>query len=198
MHGDRRQFRLDLLKRAKENPVGENNDYDAERYAGVLELVKDKSGWGKNDSSGMHRGVSAYFCHNTYAAHVLDLTIENGKPVVQNVCCAIDCGIVVNPDAAANMAEGAIIDGIGNAFFGEMTFKDGVPQKTNFDKYRMIRMSEAPKAIEVHFVQNDIDPTGMGEPPFPPVFGAVANAMYKASGKRVYHQPFLGDKQVLG
>ncbi len=191
------QFRLDLLKRAKEDPVGERNDYDAERYAGVLELVRDKSAW-DTDRGNLNRGVSAYFCHNTYAAHVLDLTIENGKPVVQNVCCAIDCGIVVNPDAAVNMAEGAITDGIGNAFYGELTFKDGVPEKTNFHQYRMIRMSEAPKEIDVHFVQNEIAPTGMGEPPFPPIFGAVANAMYKATGVRQYSQPFLGDKQVLG
>ncbi len=191
------QFRLDLLKRAQDNPVGERNDYDAARYAGVLELVREKAGWDQ-EKSDVHRGVSAYFCHNTYAAHVLDLSIQDGKPVVENVCCAIDCGIVVNPDAAKNMSEGAITDGIGNAFFGEMTFKDGVAQKTNFHEYRMIRMSEAPKAIDVHFVENEINPTGMGEPPFPPIFGAVANAMYKASGKRQYQQPFLGNQEVIG
>ena len=191
------EFRLELLKRAEENPVGERNDYDAVRYAGVLELVKEKSAWGQKDGN-VHRGVSAYFCHNSYAAHVLDLTIENGKPIVQKVTCAIDCGIVVNPDAAANMAEGGIVDGVGNAFFGEMTFKDGVPEKNNFHNYRMIRMSEAPKEIEVHFVQNEIAPTGLGEPPFPPVFGAVANALYKATGKRQYKQPFLGDNEILG
>ncbi len=197
MSKDPIEFRLELLKRAKENPVGESNDYDAERYAGVLNLVKEKAGWGQNDRN-LHRGVSAYFCHNSYAAHVLDLTMENGKPIVQKVTCAIDCGIVVNPDSAANMAEGGIVDGIGNAFYGEMTFKDGVPQKNNFHQYRMIRMSEAPKEIEVHFVQNEIDPTGLGEPPFPPIFGAVANAMYKATGERHYHQPFLAEKDVLG
>lgn len=190
------QFRLDLLKRAQEDPVGENNDYDAERYAAVLALVREKSNWGQNSIS--HRGVSAYFCHNTYAAHILDLTMEDGKPKVQNVFCAIDCGIVVNPDAARNMAEGAIIDGIGNALYGELTFKNGVPEKNNFDQYRMIRMSEAPKKIDVHFIQNEIKPTGMGEPPFPPIFGAVANAMFQATGKREYHQPFLGSKKVIG
>ncbi|MEL6944382.1 MAG: molybdopterin cofactor-binding domain-containing protein, partial [Bacteroidota bacterium] len=184
------EFRLELLKKAQENPVGEKNDYDAARYAGVLELVKEKSGWGKEDGN-ENRGVSAYFCHNTYAAHVLDMTIEDDIPVVQKVTCAIDCGVVVNPDAAVNMAEGGIIDGIGNAFYGEMTFKDGQPEKKNFNEYRMIRMEEAPKAIDVHFVQNEIAPTGMGEPPFPPIFGAVANAMYKATGKRSYRQPFL-------
>ncbi len=118
--------------------------------------------------------------------------------MVENVCCAIDCGIVVNPDAAKNMSEGAITDGIGNAFFGEMTFKDGAAQKTNFHEYRMIRMSEAPKSVEVHFVENEIKPTGMGEPPFPPIFGAVANALYKASGQRHYQQPFLGNQEVIG
>ncbi|MEZ4884001.1 MAG: molybdopterin cofactor-binding domain-containing protein [Chitinophagales bacterium] len=191
------QFRLDLLKRAKENPVGKENDYDAERYAGVLELVREKSNWIDNQEN-IHRGVSAYFCHNSYAAHILDMTIEDGKPIVQKVIAAIDCGIVVNPDAAKNMAEGAITDGVGNAFYGEMTFKDGVPEKNNFHQYRMIRMGEAPKEIEVHFVKNEINPTGMGEPPFPPIFGAVANAMYKATGERQYHQPFLGNKKVLG
>ena len=190
-------MRLDLLERAKNNPVGENNDYDAGRYAGVLELVRTKADWGQA-KPGLHRGVAAYFSHNTYAAHVLDLTIENGKPVVQKVCCAVDCGIVVNPDAAVNMAEGAIVDGIGCAMYGALTFKDGVPQKSNFDQYRMIRHSEAPRSIEVHFVENDIDPTGLGEPPFPPVIGALANALYKATGRRLYEQPFLGDSQVLG
>ena len=62
----------------------------------------------------------------------------------------------------------------------------------------MIRNSEAPKQIDVHFVKNEIDPTGMGEPPFPPIFGAIANAMYKATGKRQYHQPFLGEQPVIG
>lgn len=189
-------FRLELLKRAKENPVGAENDYDAERYAGVLELVREKSGWNQLDDSAK-RGVSAYFCHNTYAAHVLDLSMEQGKPVVEKVCCAVDCGVVVNPDAATNMAEGAIIDGIGNALFGELTFENGRPQKQNFDKYTMIRMADAPKEIEVHFVQNELAPTGMGEPPFPPIFGALANAIYKASGKRQYKQPFMSEGSPL-
>lgn len=196
MDKDPIQFRLDLLKRAKENPVGEANEYDADRYAGVLELVREKSDWKENDTT-LHRGVSAYFCHNSYAAHVLDLRMENGKPVVEKVCCAIDCGVVVNPDAATNMAEGAITDGVGNALFGELTFENGVPQKNNFHQYQMIRMKEAPNEIDVHFVQNEIDPTGMGEPPFPPVFGAMANALYKATGTRYYKQPFITDKPPL-
>lgn len=188
-------FRLELLERAKTNPVGSNNDYDADRYAGVLKLVKEKSNWGQSDPS-IYRGVSAYFCHNSYVAEVLDLRMEDNKPIVENVIAAVDCGIVVNPDAAANMGEGAIVDGIGNAFFGELPFKDGVPQKRNFDTYKMIRMSEAPKKVEVHFVKNDIDPTGLGEPLFPPIFAAVSNALYQATGRRLYNQPFLKELEL--
>ena len=190
-------FRLELIERAKKNPVGEKNDYDADRLAGVLKLVREKSNW-DNPTSDVHRGVSVYFCHNSYSAQVLDLKMKNGQPVIERVCCAVDCGLIVNPDAAANLAEGAIVDGIGNALFGELTFKDGVPEKNNFHQYRMIRMSEAPKKIDVHFVQNEIDPTGLGEPTFPPVFGALANALYKARGERLYHQPFMKKQEIVG
>ncbi len=184
------EFRLELLKRAKENPVGKNNEYDADRYAEVLKLVKEKSGWGSAENKKYSRGVAAYFCHNSYAAHVVDVVKKDGQPFVERVTSAVDCGIVINPDAATNMVQGCVVDGIGNALYGEQTFKEGVPEKNNFTRYRMIRHREAPKKIDVHFVQNEINPTGLGEPPFPPIFAAVANALYKNTGKRFYDQPF--------
>ncbi|MBS1545217.1 MAG: xanthine dehydrogenase family protein molybdopterin-binding subunit [Bacteroidetes bacterium] len=190
-------FRLALLERAKNSPVGTHNDYDPDRYAGVLKLAREKAKWGE-PAGNVHRGVAAYFCHNTYVAEVLDLTIENNKPMVQKVVAAVDCGIVINPDAASNMGEGGIVDGIGNALFGELTFQDGVPDKVNFDKYRIIRQKEAPREIEVHFVKNEHDPTGLGEPLFPPTFAALANALYKAKGKRFYNQPFTKEEIALG
>lgn len=190
-------FRLELLEKAEKNPVGENNDYDPSRYAGVLKLVKDKSNWNSKDPN-IYRGTAAYFCHNSYVANVLDMIIENGEPIVKKVFCAVDCGIVVNPDAAKNMAEGGIVDGIGHAMYSQITFKDGKPEQNNFDNYRLIRHNEAPKEIEVHFVENDIKPTGLGEPPFPPVMGAMANALYRATGQRHYNQPFITDKKILG
>ena len=137
-------FRLELLERVIKNPVGKDNDYDASRYAGVLKLVREKSGWAKAQPN-VSRGVSAYFCHNTYVAQVLDLKLENGGHSIPRVCCAVDCGIVVNPDAAVNLVEGSIVDGIGNALYGSITFKNGVPEKNNFHSYRMIRQNEAPK-----------------------------------------------------
>lgn len=184
------EFRLELLKKAKEKPIGESNDYDPERFAGVLELVKTKSNWG-DEKPGISRGFAAYFCHNSYAAQVLDLKIENGQVLIEKVFSAVDCGLVINPDSAKNLCEGSVVDGIGTAMFGELKFNRGVPDKSNYDKYRMIRMKEAPKEIETHFVENQLDPTGLGEPGYPPVFAALANALYKATGKRFYDQPFI-------
>ncbi|NOT73523.1 MAG: xanthine dehydrogenase family protein molybdopterin-binding subunit [Cyclobacteriaceae bacterium] len=186
-------FRIELLKRAKENPVGKNNEYDAERYAGVLTLLKEKSGWNNSENKKYSRGVAAYFCHNSYAAHVVDVVTKDGMPYVERVFSAVDCGVVINPDAAANMVQGAVVDGIGNAFYGGLTHQDGVSGQSNFNRYRMIRHKEAPKKIEVSFVKSEVDPTGLGEPPFPPVFGAVANALYRITGKRFYNQPFIND-----
>jgi isoquinoline 1-oxidoreductase beta subunit len=183
-------FRLELLKKAKEKPIGKNNEYDAGRYAGVLNLIKEKSGWNAPGNEKYSRGIAAYFCHNSYAAHVVDMVIKDGEPYVERVFSAIDCGIVINPDAAANMVQGAVVDGIGNALYGGLIHKNGAVEQKNFSQYRIIRMHEAPKKVEVHFVQNDLDPTGLGEPPFPPVFGAVANAIYRASGQRQYNQPY--------
>ena len=189
------QFRLDMLKRVENDPVGEENDYDAARYAGVLKLVRDKSGW-KNGNTNLSRGVSAYYCHNSYVAQILDMKVQDNEPLIDKVTCAVDCGIVVNPDAAKNMVEGGTIDGIGHALYSEMNFKEGVPQKSNFDKYRLIRHKESPKKIDVYFVDNGIDPTGLGEPPFPPIQGALANALYKATGKRFYNQPFINEMKT--
>jgi isoquinoline 1-oxidoreductase beta subunit len=191
-------FRLELLQRAKDKPVGKNNEYDVDRYAGVLKLVKEKSGWGNAEHKKYSRGVAAYFCHNSYAAHVVDIVKKDGQPYVERVFSAVDCGVVINPDAAINMVQGAVVDGIGNALYGALTLKDGAPEQNNFNRYRMIRHKEAPQKIEVSFVKNEIDPTGLGEPPFPPVFGAVANALYKNMGKRFYNQPFINDLKEKG
>ena len=191
------EFRLELFDRAINNPVGdpETNDYDPERYAGVLKLVKEKANWGSE--TGKARGVAAYYCHNSYVAQVLELEDGGDMPRVDKITCAVDCGIVINPLAAKNQIEGGMIDGIGHSTFSAMTFEDGRPEQSNFDTYRLMRHSEAPKNIEVHFVDNGIDPTGLGEPSLPPAIGALSNALYKATGRRYYKQPFINDKPPL-
>ncbi len=189
-------FRLELFERALRDPVGSNNDYDAARYAGVLRLVKEKSNW-SSDMPGVHRGVAAYYCHNSYVAQVVDLVMKDGKPKIKKVWCAIDCGIVVNPGAARNQVEGGIVDGIGHTTYSALSFADGRAEQNNFHTYRLIRTHEAPEAIEIFFVDNGIDPTGLGEPSLPPVSGAFANAFAKATGRRLYAQPYLPQMEVV-
>ena len=182
-------FRLELFERAKSNPVGEEYEYDADRYAGVLKLVREKCNWGQ-DTPGIHRGIAAYFCHNSYVAEVIDIRMDKGQPIVEKVWCAVDCGIVINKEGATNIIEGGVVDGIGHAMYSEMKFENGKPVHNNFNTYQLIRHSQAPKNIEVFFVENEISPTGLGEPGLPPAQGALANALYKATGKRYYHTPF--------
>jgi len=191
------EFRLELFDRAIRDPVGEDNDYDAKRYAGVLKLVREKSNWGQ-ETPGVYRGVSAYYCHNSYVAQIVDVVMKNNQPRVQKIWCAIDCGIVVNPEGALNQVEGGMVDGIGHAMYSAMTFKNGRPEQNNFDSYRLIRHKEAPAEVETYFVDNGIDPTGLGEPSLPPIIGALANALYKATGERLYDQPFVGQALDLG
>lgn len=190
------EFRLELFDRAMNDPVGDDNDYDPARYAGVLELVRDKSNWGE-EMSGIYRGVSAYYCHNSYVAQVVDVEMVNNTPRIKKVWCAVDCGIVVNMEGALNQVEGGIIDGLGHAMYSQLRFENGTPDANNFNNYRLIRISEAPVEIETFFVENEIHPTGLGEPTLPPVYGALANALYKATGKRYYNQPYMVNGQEI-
>lgn len=185
-------FRIALFDRAENDPVGKENDYDPARYAGVLKKVKEMSDWNASNK-GSGRGVSAYFCHNSYVAQVIEVTMQDNKPVVDKVYCAVDCGIVVNQEGARNQIEGGIVDGIGHAMGSAISFIDGKPQQTNFDSYQLIRMADAPTEIVVDFVDNGIDPTGLGEPSLPPVAAALANAIADATGKRLYNQPFINE-----
>ncbi len=189
------EFRLSLFEEAKNNPTGKL-EYDIDKFVGVIKLAAEKSKWGKQPE-GTFQGFSAYYSHNTYVAEVAEVVMAQGNPVIRKVTCAVDCGIVVNPVAAKNQIEGGIIDGIGHALFGDFSFANGKPSANNFNQYRMIRMPEAPE-IDIHFVESLNSPTGLGEPTLPPAGGAIANALYKATGKRLYRQPFVNEKIVLG
>lgn len=187
MEVDRIQLRLDLLEKVK-GTTDERIEYSPERMQNVIKVAVDKSGWGKKEE-GVFQGFAAYYCHNSHVAEVADVEIENGMPVVKKVTCVVDCGIVVNPLGAKNQIEGGVIDGVGHAMYGDLTFLDGQPQSQNYDKYRLIRMGEIPM-VESHLIQNDLAPTGLGEPTLPPAGAAVANALKAATGNRFTQQPF--------
>lgn len=183
------QFRLNLLEKAKKAPVGPLK-YDIDRMIGVTKLVAEKSGWGTK--KGVFQGFSVYFSHRSYVAQVSEVVMKAGKPVVKKIYAAADCGQVVNLSGARQQVTGGIVDGMGHAMYSKLSFKDGETVQKNFDTYRLIRMKEIPE-VEVHFVDNGIDPTGLGEPALPPTGGGVANAIFAATGKRIRTEPFIED-----
>ena len=189
------QFRLELLAKVKEKPVGKIT-YEPDRFEKVIKMAAEKSQWGKTKKD-THQGFSVYFSHNSYVAQVAEIEMKKGKPTLKKVYAVTDCGIVINESGARNQIYGAIVDGIGHAMYGKLSFKDGVPQETNFNTYRLIKYNEVPE-IEAYFVSNGIDPTGLGEPALPPTGGALANVIFKATGKRVYQQPFAENQQANG
>jgi isoquinoline 1-oxidoreductase beta subunit len=180
------QFRLELLDRAKQSPVGAIK-YDIDRMKAVINLAAEKSGWGKKKD--LAQGFSVYFSHRSYVAQVAEVEMKKGQPVLKKIIAASDCGIVVNMSGAKQQVTGGIVDGMGHAMYGNLTFKNGAAEQRNFNNYRLIKFKEVPE-VEVHFVDNGIDPTGLGEPALPPTGGAIANAIFKATGKRLYNQPF--------
>ena len=188
------QFRLALLEKAKKSPVGAIK-YDVDRMKAVIELAAEKSGWGKKKD--IAQGFSVYFSHRSYVAQVAEVETKNGKPSLKKIYACVDCGVVVNLSGANQQVRGGVVDGLGHALYSQLTFKDGATEQKNFNNYRLIRMKEVPE-IDVHFVNNGIDPTGLGEPALPPTGGAVANAFFKATGKRLYNQPFSKQEEMKG
>lgn len=186
------QLRLDLLQRVKTNPVGKIT-YEPERFEAVIKEVAQKANWEKNKAK---QGFSVYFSHLSYVAQVAEAELIDNKPTITKVYAVTDCGVVINQSGARNQVIGGIVDGMGHALFGQLTFSNGRPDQRNFDSYRLIRGHEVPK-IEVSFVNNGIDPTGLGEPALPPTGGAIANALFKTTGKRMYNQPYAMEDERL-
>ncbi|MEH0153035.1 molybdopterin cofactor-binding domain-containing protein [Limibacter armeniacum] len=181
-------FRLELFEKAKKQPIGKLQ-FDPDKYKSVVELVAEMSDWGTTPE-GVFRGFATWYSFGSYAAQVLELKLENGKPRITKVFCAVNCGTVINLSGAENQVQGAIIDGICHAMFPKITFVDGAVAETNFDSYKFLRIKDAPLDIEVKFVPSNEAPTGLGEPALPPVAAAISNAIYAATGKRIRKMPF--------
>ncbi|MDX2264579.1 MAG: xanthine dehydrogenase family protein molybdopterin-binding subunit [Hyphomicrobiales bacterium] len=171
------EFRLKLL--------GENH----KRHAAVLKLVAEKSGWGSPLPEGVARGVALHESFKSYVAQVAEVRIVEGRVKVDRVVCAVDCGVPINPDIIAAQMEGGIGFGLGAVLFDAVTLKDGQVEQSNFHDYIPLRIGDMPK-VEVHVMPSAEKPTGVGEPGVPPIGPAVANAVYKLTGKRVRSLPF--------
>jgi isoquinoline 1-oxidoreductase subunit beta len=181
---------LDLL--GKDELVrGRGLGFDTARARGVLEKVREVSGWGHRklpERTG--QGVAFHYCHLGYFAEVIEAAVStNGGVKINKVWAVGDIGNqIINPMAAVNMTQGAILDGLGEALQQKITFADGRVVEANLDTFKLLRMSQA-APIEVHFLTTDNPPTGLGEPPLPPAIPALCNAIFAATGKRVRTLP---------
>ena len=170
-------FRLDLLG-------------DHPRHAEVLKLAAEKAGWGTELPQGRARGIAVHESFNTFVAEVAEVSVaDDGTIKVEKVVCAVDCGLAVNPDQVKAQMEGGIGYGLGAVLHDAVTLKDGRVEQSNFHDYIPLRMNEMPQ-VEVHIVQSAEAPSGVGEPGVPPIGPAVANAVYRATGRRIRSLPF--------
>jgi isoquinoline 1-oxidoreductase beta subunit len=191
------QFRLDLFGESRKLPSPgmrfgmQMPGFDVGRVRGVLELVAQKSGWGKRKlPKGTGMGIAFYYSHLGYFAEVVQATVSReGQTKVDKVWVAGDVGSqIINPTGAENQVQGAALDGISEALGQAITIEGGQVVQTNFHDFNLLRMNQAPP-VEVHFRITDNPPTGLGEPALPPVIPALCNAIFAATGKRVRKLP---------
>jgi len=181
----------ELAHRANRDPIAYRKALmtKAERARAVLELVERESGWSEPLPARTGRGVAVFSGFGSHVAVVAQVHVEpSGQVQVQRVVCAVDTGIVVNPDIVRAQLEGGVVYGVSAALYGKVTVANGRIQQGNFDTYPVLRMSEAPR-IDVHIVKSSDDPGGVGEPGTSGAIAAVANAVFAATGKRVRSLP---------
>jgi isoquinoline 1-oxidoreductase beta subunit len=160
------------------------------RQLGVLNLAAEKAGWGTPLPAGRARGIAVHKSFNSYVAEVAEVSLVAGRPKVHRVVCAVDCGTAINPDVVRAQMESGIAYGLGAALYGKIDIEQGRVASSNFDRYRVLRMSEMP-AVEVHILPSTEPPTGVGEPGVPPIGPAVANALLALTGRPTRKAPLV-------
>jgi isoquinoline 1-oxidoreductase beta subunit len=162
------------------------------RLANVLKAVAELANWsGSEPAKGRARGVAVAESFGSYVAEIAEVSLgTNGEPKVHKVWCAVDCGVAVNPDVIRAQVEGGIGFALGHALYGEVPLEKGAPTISNFDGYRSLRIEEMP-AVELVIIKSDVAPTGIGEPPVPPLAPAVANALAQLGKARPTRLPFV-------
>lgn len=160
----------------------------APRHLAVLNLAAEKAGWGRPLPAGRARGVALHESFGSIVAQVAEVSLQEGKPRVHRVVCAVDCGTVVNPGIVAQQMESAVVFALTAALYGRIDIHEGVVQQGNFPSYPMVRLAQAPR-VETWIVPSQRPPAGVGEPGVPPLAPAVAAALYQLTGKRLRNLP---------
>jgi isoquinoline 1-oxidoreductase subunit beta len=163
---------------------------DVARFRRVVQLAAEKSGWGKKKlGNGFGMGLAVHRSFLTYVATVVQAEVKDGQVIIQQVDTAVDAGTVVNPTTVRQQCEGAAVMGTSLAFYGEITATNGVIDQSNFDSYQVARMNAAPHVTNIHIVESEAPPAGIGEPALPPFAPALYNAIFTATGKRIREMP---------
>jgi isoquinoline 1-oxidoreductase subunit beta len=163
---------------------------DIGRFRRVVELAAEKSGWGKQKlGNGCGLGLAVHRSFLTYVATVVQAEVKDGQVMIRQVDTALDAGTIVNPTTVRQQFEGAAVMGTSLAFYGEITATNGVIDQSNFDSYQVARMNVAPRVTNIHIVQSEAAPAGVGEPGLPPFAPALYNAIFTATGKRIREMP---------
>ena len=162
------------------------------RFAKVLKMAADKAGWGKKLPAGRTLGIALMEGYDTYMAQVAEISVKNNVIRVHRVTVAADLGHMVNPDTVEAQIQSSIMFGLTAALSGNITLEKGRVQQSNFNDYPILRMNEAPK-IDVLLVTSTEKPGGIGEPATALIAPAVANALFKATGKRVRQLPMSAE-----
>lgn len=183
------EFRLHLLSQDADIKYFDTT-WRTTRMRNVLQLAAEKAGWSKPLTEGHYRGIACFGCFSTYAADVVEISMQDNVPKVHRVVSVVDCGQVVNPNILEQQIQGAAVFGLANALRAQITIEKGRVVQGNFDDYQPIRMNEAPK-VEAYFVPSTEPPSGVGEPPVPPLAPALCNAVYAATKKRIRTLPIL-------
>lgn len=160
------------------------------RKLGVLDAVARLASWGESEpEDGFGRGIAVHKSFGTYCAQVIEAGVVDGEIRARKVWCAVDCGVVVNPDIVKSQMESCIMQGLSAAIHQKIEFVEGRVVQGNFDTFKFLRMYEMPE-VEVVIIDSNADPTGVGEPGLPPVAPALAAALYDVTGKRLRSMPF--------
>jgi len=171
----------------------EEHPIDVGRYRHVVDIAAAQAGWGQPLPAGHGRGIAVHRSFLSYVAAVVRVEVKpDGSLTIPQVDVAVDAGFVAHPERARAQMEGATVMGLGNALYGEITFKDGKVVQSNYADYRVMRINSAPRTIRVHLVPSDKPPGGIGEPGVPPIAPALANAIFAASGRRIRSLPVGG------